>query len=154
MAIQTWYIRQINVGGTPANRLWWDLDPAAAVTQTTSASGWTVGKTAALNYSELSNGIEQLTGTFSTTIVPNNTAPTVDSSYNATAIYTPPDLLLSTDSITTLYEYNGYFPAGNWVFSFPVIAVSAGGVQDGRIRLRVFKAPRNGAAFGLSLIHI
>lgn len=147
MAIQTWYITQINVGGTAPNRLWYDLDPAAAVTQTTSVSGWTVGKIAASNYADLSNGLEQATGTFSTTVVPNNTAPTVDNSYAATAIYTPPDLLNSTDSICTLYEYNGYFPAGNWVFDFPVIAVSAGGVQDGRIRMRVFKAARSGTAF-------
>jgi hypothetical protein len=46
-----------------------------------------------------------------------------------------------------LYEYNGYFPAGNWVFTFPVIAVSSGGDQDGRMGLRVFKAARSGDTF-------
>lgn len=146
MAVKTWNLLQINVGGTNPNRLWWD--EAAAVTAATSLTGWTVGKTIANNYSSLNNGVEQANGTFSTTIVPNNTAPNVDNTYTAIATYTPPDLLNSTDSISTLYEYNGYFPAGTWTFSFPVIAVTTGGDQDGAITMRVFKAPRSGGAFG------
>lgn len=115
MATQTWWLTQINVGGAPANRLWWDLNPAAGqVTQATSVTGWNTGQTAANNYADLSNGAEVARATFGTTILPNTTAPTVDTSYAATTGYTPPTLLLSTDSITTLYEYNGYFPAGTW----------------------------------------
>lgn len=149
MATKTWYINQINVGGTNPNRLWWDGDPQAGlITQATSVTGWTVAKTAAARYAILNNGTEAASGTFTTTISPDNTAPVVNNSYPSTAIYTPPDLLSTTDSITTLYEYNGYFPAGNWVFSFPMIAVTTGGTQDGRIGLRVFKAPRSGTAFG------
>lgn len=149
MATQTWWLTQINVGGAPANRLWWDLNPAAGqVTQATSVTGWNTGQTAANNYADLSNGAEVARATFGTTILPNTTAPTVDTSYAATTGYTPPTLLLSTDSITTLYEYNGYFPAGNWVFTFPLIAVSNASGQDGAITLRVFKAPRSGTAFG------
>lgn len=147
MATETWYLRQINVGGTNPNRLWWDYDPAAAITQATSSSGWTVAKTAAGNYRDLSQGAE-VAGFATTPISPDATAPTVDNSYGDTATYTPPDLLNSTDSISTLYEWNGYFPAGTWTFSFPVIAVTGGGEQDGRIGLRVFKAPRSGTAFG------
>lgn len=146
MATKTWNLLQINVGGTNPNRLWWD--EAAAATAATSSSGWTVGKTVANNYSSLNQGVEQANGTFSTTIVPNTTAPNVDNTYTTTATYTPPDLLNSTDSISTLYEYNGYFPAGTWTFNFPVIAVSSGGDQDGAITMRVFKAPRSGSAFG------
>lgn len=145
MAIKTWNLLQINVGGTNPNRLWWDED--AAVTAATSVTGWTVGKTAANNYSILNNGVEQAAATFSTTIVPSTTAPVVDNSYASTAIYTPPDLLNDTESISTLYEYNGVFPAGNWTFAFPVIAVSSGGDQDGAITMRVFKGQRSGTAW-------
>lgn len=145
MAVETWYLEQLNVGGTNPNRLWWDVDASTAGALATSSTGWTVAKTAAANYANLNNGIE--TTGFTTTIVPNATAPAVDNNYPSTAIYTPPTLLNSTDSISTLYEYNGYFPAGNWTFSFPLRAVTAGGTQDGAITMRVFKATRNGTAW-------
>ncbi len=145
MATDTWYLEQLNVGGTPANRLWWDTDASAAGALATSATGWTVAKTAANNYRLLSNGSE--VAGFSTTIAPNNTAPVVDVSYPSTAIYTPPTLLIDAESISTLYEYNGSFPAGTWTFTFPLIAVTAGGTQDGAITMRVFKATRNGTAW-------
>ena len=145
MPTKQWNLRQINVGGTNPNRLWWD--EAAAATAATSSSGWTVGKTVAGNYSILNQGVEQANGTFSTTIVPTATAPTVDNSYAATAIYTPPTLLNSTDSISTLYEYNGVFDAGTWTFDFPVIAVTSGGAQDGRVGIRVFRGLRSGTAW-------
>ena len=145
MASETWYLKQINVGGTNPNRLWWNTDASAAGALATSVTGWTVAKLAAGNYSSLNNGLEFTT--FSTTIVPNATAPNVDNSYAATAIYTPPTLLNSTDSISMLYEYNGTFPAGNWVFTFPMIAVTSGGVQDGAITMRVFKGVRSGTTW-------
>lgn len=145
MPSEVWYLKQLAVGGTNPNRLWWDVDASAAAALATSATGWTVAKLAANNYANLNNGLEFTT--FSTTIVPNNTAPTVDNIYAATAIYTPPTLLNSTDSISTLYEYNGSFPAGNWVFTFPMIAVTSGGVQDGAITMRVFRGVRSGNTF-------
>lgn len=145
MAIKTWYLKQINVGGTNPNRLWWDEDGSNVPAQTTSASGWTVGKTAIGNYRLLSNGAE--VAAFSTTIQPNTTAPAVDNSYAATAIYTPPTLLNDIQSISTLYEYNGVFEAGDWTFNFPVIAVGSGGDQDGNIGIRVFKGVRSGTAW-------
>lgn len=140
MPIKTWTINQIN------GDIYYDED-AEAVANATSISGWTVGKIAALNYSNLVQGVESGTGTFSTTIVPNNTAPIVNASTVSVPPYTPPDLLLSNNSIMTVYPYNGYFPAGNWTFNFPVIAVSAGGVQDGRVGIRVFKATRSANTF-------
>jgi hypothetical protein len=143
MPTKTWNLIQINVGGTNPLRLWWDED--AADPATTSASGWTVAKTGASNYLDLNQGLEA-TG-FGATILPNTTAPTVDNSYAATAIYTPPTLLNSTDSISTLYEYNGVFPAGTWTFNFPVIAVTGGGEQDGRVGIRVFRGLRSGTAW-------
>lgn len=140
MATKTWYINQI--GGD----LFYDAD-GGGVTNTTSATGWTVGKTAAARYSDLLNGTERAAGTFGTTVLPNTTAPTVNQTQTATAIYTPPNLLVSNQCIGLLYEYNGYFPAGTWTFTFPLIAVGAGGTQDGRIGLRVFKAARSGDTF-------
>lgn len=145
MPTKTWNLRQIAVGGTNPNRLWWD--EAAAAAAATSSSGWTVGTIAAARYAILNQGAEQATGTFSTTVVPTATAPTVDNNYPATAIYTPPTLLNSTDSISTLYEYNGVFPAGTWTFNFPVIAVSSGNNQDGRVGIRVFRGLRSGTAW-------
>lgn len=145
MAIDTWYLEQIAVGGTGPNRLFWDTDASTAGALATSSTGWTVGKTAANNYRLLNAGLES--AGFSTTIAPNNTAPVVNNSYPSTAIYTPPTLLSSTNSISTLYEYNGSFPAGTWTFTFPLIAVTAGGTQDGAITMRVFKATRNGTAW-------
>lgn len=142
MATKTWTLRQVATGGTPANVLWWDPTQATAPAQATSASGWTVAKTAANNYRDLVQGSE--VAAFSTTIVPNTTAPTATGSFAATATYTPPTLIYHTGSISTLYEYNGYFPAGNWVFTFPVISVTTSATGAGRINLRVFKASRSG----------
>lgn len=145
MPSKIWNIRNINVGGTNPNRLWWDGDRSALPAQTTSVTGWTVAKTAANNYRLLAQG-QEVTG-FSTTIVPNATAPVVDTSYAATAVYTPPTLLSDVESISTLYEYNGVFPAGNWIFAFPVIAVTATANGAGAITMRVFKGVRSGTAW-------
>lgn len=146
MATKTWTLLEIATGGTPANVLWWDPTNAAAPTQATTASGWTVAKTAANNYRDLVQGSE--VAAFSTTIVPNATAPTATGSFAATATYTPPTLIYHTGSISTLYPYNGYFPTGNWVFTFNVISVTASATGAGRINLRVFKASRNTAGTG------
>ena len=143
MATKTWTLRQVTTNGTPASVLWWD--EAAGGALATSVTGWTVAKTAAGNYRDLSNGSE--VAGFAATIVPNATAPTSDANYPSATTYAPPTLINSTDSISTLYEYNGVFPAGTWTFRFPVRAVGAGGTQDGRIGLRVFKGLRSGTAF-------
>lgn len=140
MAIKTWTLRQINVGAD--SRLWWD--EAAGAAEAASNTGWEVGNNAAGNYASLEQGLEVPRGTFAATILPNTTAPNVDNSYANIVTYAPPTLLNSTDSISTLYEYVGVFPAGTWTFNFPVRAVSSGGVQDGRISMRVFKGLRSG----------
>ena len=143
MAVKTWSLRQVTTNGTPASVLWWD--EAAAATAATSVTGWTVAKTAAGNYRDLSNGSE--VAGFSATISPAAAVPTSDANYPSATTYAPPTLINSTDSISTLYEYNGVFPAGTWTFSFPVIAVGAGGTQDGRIGIRVYRGLRSGTAF-------
>ena len=142
MAVKTWYINEI--GGD----LFYDgSSEAAAVSETTSATGWTVAKNSPTRYSDLQNGSERNANTFGTTVLPDTTAPVVDTTITNQTPYTPPNLLISSQCIGLLYEYNGYFPAGNWVFDFPVIAQSSGGDQDGRINLRVFKASRSGDTF-------
>ncbi len=140
MATKTWTLRQIATGGTPANILWWDPTNAAAPGTATSASGWTVGKFAATNRSNLTQGSE-VTG-WAVASRPDTTAPTATGSFAASSMWTPPPLIYHTGSIATLYEYNGYFSAGNWVFTFPMISVTASATGAGRIDLRVFKASR------------
>jgi hypothetical protein len=145
MATKTWYINEIATGGTPANVLWWD-DGADGVAEATANTGFLVAKSALNTYANLSNGTANATG-FTTTIVPNATAP-ASNGFFTPSIYTPPDIIYSTDSIATLYEYNGYFPAGNWVFTFPIIATNAGANDiAGRINLRVFRGIRSGTAW-------
>lgn len=148
MPTKTWYLRQVNVGGTPTNRLWWDEEVPTQVSQISiSTTGWNVGNEPIGDYALLNNGTEVPRGAaFTTTIQPTNTAPTVDVSYAATAVLTPPTLLVSTDSISTLYEYTGVFPSGDWVFTFPVRAGVTGN-QDGRINMRVFRGTRSGTAW-------
>lgn len=139
MATKTWTLKTIATGGSPANILWWDPAPAIGPT-VTFGSGWTVGKTAANNYRDLVQGSK--VAAFAATIVPNTTAPTATGSFAATATFTPPTLIYHTGSISTLYEYNGYFPAGNWVFTFTMLSETANATGAGRINLRVFKASR------------
>lgn len=140
MPVKTWNINQL--GGD----LFYD-ENIGSVANTTSITGWTVGKIATLRYANLVNGTETATTAFTTTIVPNTTAPTVNQVLTSVTPYTPPNLLVSNESITTAFPYTGVFPAGTWTFAFPVIAVSAGGVQDGRMGVRVFKAARSGDTF-------
>jgi len=145
MATKTWTLNQIATGGSPANILWWNPTQAAASAVATSASRWTVGKTASNNYRDLVQGSE--VAAFTTTVVPNTTAPTATGSFATVTGFAPPTLLYHTGSISTLYEYNGYFPAGNWVFTFPVISLSNNATGAGRITLRIFKGSRNGTAY-------
>lgn len=141
MPTRTWYMEQFDFGGGQGSRLWWGRDLSSASPTTISASGWQVGKTGANNYRLLQQGSE-VTG-FSSTVQPDTTSPSVNFTYTDAVPYTPPNIFVSTDSISTFYEYNGVFPAGTWTFDFPVIAQSSGGDQDGNIRMRVFKGTRN-----------
>lgn len=147
MARKLWFINEINVGGTNPNRLWYvEVDGISVPVETTSASGWTVAKTGTGNYRLLSQSLE--VAGFATTVEPRAVNPRVDQVFTTTAVYTPPDILHHSASISTIREYNGVFPAATWSFNFPVIAVGAGGTQDGRIGIRVFKGIRSGSAFG------
>lgn len=147
--IKQWYLNQINVNGT--NVLFWDygFEPLGGA-GITSSTGWTVGKIAANNYSDLQQGTERATGTFSTTVLPNTTAPTADIVGTDVPPQTPPTLIAATGEIGTLYEYTAVIPAGTWTIFIPVIAVSSGGDQDGRIIMRVFKAKRDETGDGIT----
>lgn len=92
--------------------------PSAA----TMATGWTVGTTASGNYSKMAYGSERAANTFSTTAVPG----------------TAPDNTLK--DAFRIGPMTGTFAAGTWTISVPVIAVTAQGGADGRIRVRLFKS--------------
>lgn len=128
---KTWYL-EASAGGI----LYWSNRNLTA-TETSSADGWTVGKTAAANFSNFVQNTKNATGTFSTTAAPAATAPAAD----GTAVNGPYD----TNSISTDRPYNVVIPSGNWTFTFRVRAVTAGGDQDGRINIRVFAAPQSTA---------
>lgn len=136
MATQTWYLNIINTGGG-VNRLYWDLSQASNIAEAATTFGWIVAKTAATNYALFVNNAIENTG-FSSTLAPNNTAPTLNATFNTPVGFSGP-LYLSNNVISTMYAYNGYFPAGTWTFTYGFRAVSNGGAQDGRIRLRLFK---------------
>lgn len=138
MAIQTWWLRQVNTGATNPNRLWWDRDPAAGnVTQATSATGWNLGTTVP-RYGLMNSGVEVGRASLVTTsTLPDNTAPTVE-------LITADNLQNSTDSISTNYPYNGYFASGTWTFTFPFLAVSNASGQDFSLQMRVFAAALTG----------
>lgn len=90
--------------------------PSAA----TMGTGWTVGTTASGNYSKLAYGSERAATTFSTTAVPG----------------TAPDNTLK--DAFRLGPITGTYAAGTWAISVPVIAVTAQGGADGRLRARLF----------------
>lgn len=100
----------VQAGGTP---------PSDA----TGSSGWTVSDKAADQYSQLNFGVERTATTFSGTAVPGAGGP---------------DNTLK-DAIR-IGPISGDFAAGDWTVSLPVIAVSAGGTQDGALRVRVWKS--------------
>lgn len=129
---KTWYLEQNGAG-----ILYWS-NRSLTATETSSTDGWTVGKTAANNFSNFVQNVESAAGTFSTTAAPAATAPAAD----GTAVNGPYDL----NSISTDRPYNVVIPSGNWTFTFRVRAVSSGGDQDGRINIRVFKAPESTAS--------
>lgn len=146
MATETWYIRELTVA-TGVNRLVFDRSSEANVAEAalTVPMGWVVGKTAALNYADMSNGAEVAAGSFSTTVAPNATAPAAGRTDNP-AVFSPPSIYTTAVAISTLYPYNGYFPAGTWTFNFGFRAVTAANGQDGRVGIRVYKNAANFAS--------
>jgi hypothetical protein len=98
-------------------------DGGGAPATATTGTGWTVGKTAAGNFSRMDSQTERSAATFTTTPQPNGA----------------PDNALG-DSFRTPATLTGSFASGNWTIPIPVIAVTNGGDQDGRIRLRLWRS--------------
>lgn len=140
MAIETWWVDEITVAAA-TYRLFISNSQGANVPEaaTTVSIGWQVGKTAA-SYSDLNNGAES--STFGATILPNTTVPAAGRTDTVTG-FSPPDLYSTAVALSTMYPYNGYFPAGNWSIRFGFRAQTAAASGVGRMNVRVFKGSAN-----------
>lgn len=115
MATRTFYLKDEAVSG------FGKIENGSAPGAATTGTGWTVAKLAANNYSDLLWGTKRTSGAFGTTVLPADGAPT------------------GGNALRTVGPLTGTFAAGDWTVALRVIAVSAGGTQDGRARYRVFK---------------
>lgn len=89
---------------------------------TTSGTGWTVGGATPTAYSRQTYNIEVSGANFTTTIQPAGVP------------------LNSAEDCWRYGPSTGTFSGGTWYSSLSVIAVSSGGVQDGRARFRLWRA--------------
>ncbi len=96
------------------------LQDGGSVTDATTGTGWIVSKTAAGRYALIAFGSELAASVFNTTALPNAAPSTTDCFRSESAI-------------------SGSFASGNWTVSIPVIAVTGGAAQDGRMRVRVWQ---------------
>lgn len=101
--------------------------PAASL----STTGWVVGKKAASNYTRMSYNQELISGNFNTTAQPDGPPSTAASFATGGAAN---DCWRLSDATT------GDFSTGTWYSSLSVIAVTAGGSQDGRARFRYWRS--------------
>lgn len=118
MATKTLYLTNTI---TDAWQILSESSPGADAT-TSPNTGWTVAKIAATRYSPLDSGAEQGSGTFLTSPVHPNAA-----------------LNNTTGDAFRAGPFTGTFAAGNWTFNHVVRAVGAGGSQDGRIGMRMWR---------------
>lgn len=95
----------------------------SAPTASTSTTGWTVGTTAANRYSRITYNAEITATNFTATAQPSG-APTGS----------------AQDCFRTSAATTGQFSAGTWYSSISVLAVSSGGVQDGRALFRIWRS--------------
>ena len=97
-------------------------DGGAAPSTATMSTGWTVGTTAVGRYSRMDSTTERATATFSATVQPSG-APSN-----------------SLGDCFMAGPYTGNIGAGLWTLNFPVIAVTQGDYQAGRIRVRLWRS--------------
>lgn len=97
-------------------------DGGVAPATATTSTGWTVGGIPAAFFSRMDSATERSSGTFGTTIQPSNA----------------PNNTLGDCFVAG--PYTGQFAAGTWTLTLPVIAVSRGGAQSGRLRARLWRA--------------
>jgi hypothetical protein len=92
----------------------------------TSTTGWTVGKTSlSFPHSRMSYNAEL--ANFNTTAQPNSSPITIGAH-------------ICQDTWRISGATTGDFSAGTWYSSASVIAVTAGGTQDGRMRYRIWRS--------------
>ena len=122
MAAKTFYFKDAAASSSNHGSL---QDGGSAPAAATTATGWTVSKTATGNFSAQDYAAEQLNSTFSTTSSlasssgPNNTTG---------------DCWRSENTI------NGTFANANWTIAAQLRAVTSGGDQDGRLRVRIWRS--------------
>lgn len=123
MAVKDWFLANTLVDG-------WQQLTETAQTAATITGGWIVGSTApgTLLYSEFESGVERVETTFVATVFPDGVLNTTLKD----AFRTP---ILS-----------GTFAAGDFVFHGVVRAITNGGAQDGRVRVRVIRANLDGTS--------
>jgi hypothetical protein len=91
-------------------------------TASTSTTGWTVGTTSVGNYSRQTYNTEKAAATFGTTVQPSDSP------------------LGSAEDCWRYGPLTGTFSLGTWYSSASVIAVTSGGNQDGRVRVRLWRS--------------
>jgi len=98
-------------------------DGGSAPSTATTGTGWVVARTITSGqWSNMYAGVERAVSTFSTTPMPNGTLDNTNG-----------------NGFRTEGTLNGIFAAGTWTFAFPVIAVTKGTTQDGRICIRLHR---------------
>lgn len=105
-----------------------------APTASTSTTGWTVGTNAVNQYSRVSYNAEVATAGFTSTAQPSG-AP----------------VNLGQDTYRLSAVTTGQFSAGTWYSSLSVIAVTSGGIQQGRGRFRIWRSVNADGTAGTEL---
>ena len=95
----------------------------AAPSALTTATGWTLATVSLDNYSLFAYGTKRASATFNSVPLPGSN----------------PDNSLG-DCMRTDLPLSGQFSSANWDFGFPVIAVTIGGLQSGRMRVRLWRS--------------
>lgn len=113
---QVFYLNNPIQGGSNAGLL-----DTTAPTASTSTTGWTVGTTGVNQYSRQTYNSEVGAGNFTSTAQPSGTL-----------------VNLGEDCFRISAATSGTFSAGTWYSSMSVLAVSSGGIQQGRGRFRLW----------------
>src|SRR5258706_519293 len=99
-------------------------DGGTAPNAATTGTGWTPGTLAADQYAKMGYAVERDAGWFTGGVEPSG-SPTAQECWISDA------------------KLSGTFDAGDWDWAFPVIAVTARGSQDGRVRVRFWRVPNS-----------
>ena len=130
MATKTFYIKDATASGSS----WGSLqDGGSAPATATTGTGWIVGTTVITRYSICIYNTKRLASTFASVALPGTTLGT-------------------TDGFRTELPINGSFASGNWTFTIPVIAVTAGASGAGAIRVSVWRSANPTGAGGTQIV--